>query len=214
MVKMIDRTGHVYGRWTLLERIPAKRAYICKCQCGTVKAVQMTHLRAGRTKSCGCLERELASARAKTHGMSQSIEYRTWLRMRDRCSNPNAPHYECYGGRGIAVCERWANSFEDFYEDMGPRPSRGHSIDRIDVNGNYEPSNCRWATVEQQRRNTRANRFVQYLGKNVCIAEAAELSGIQSSTLLRRLKLGWKNDRLFSPVRPMRRARHPLSVAA
>jgi hypothetical protein len=214
MAKIIDRTGHVYGRWTLLERIPGKRAYLCKCECGTVKPVHTTHLRRGKTKSCGCLDRELFRARSTTHGMSNTVEHRTWLSMRDRCRNPKVAHYECYGGRGITVCERWMDSFENFYKDMGPKPSARHSIDRINVNGNYEPGNCRWATIKQQRRNTRANRFVQYLGQEVCIAEAAELSGIPQETLLMRLRRGWDDTRLFSPVRPIRRAAHAPSIAA
>lgn len=206
MAKIIDRTGHVYGRWTLLSRIPGKRQYICRCECGVTKAVAMSHLRQGKSKSCGCLDRELASARATTHGMSGTIEYRTWRSMRDRCINPSAAHYDCYGGRGITVCDRWMNSFENFYPDMGPRPSSSHSIDRIDVNGNYDPANCRWATIKQQRRNTRANTVVCYQGKSVCLAEAAELSGISQYTLSMRLRRGWSNDRLFAPVRAIKRS--------
>ena len=202
MVRSIDRTGHVFGRWTALGRVSGQRKWLCQCECGTVKTVATSHLRQGKSKSCGCLERELASARAKTHGMSGTVEQRTWTSMRDRCRNPKAAHYECYGGRGISVCERWANSFENFYEDMGPRPSSCHSIDRIDVNGNYDPANCRWATIKEQRRNTRTNRLVRYLDREVCIAEAAELSGIPAATLIQRLNRGWSIDRLFSPVRP------------
>lgn len=205
MVKSIDRTGHVFGRWTALSRISGQRKWLCKCECGTVKTVSTSHLRQGKSKSCGCLDRELASARAKTHGMSGTAEHRTWMSMKDRCCRANAAHYECYGGRGITVCDRWLNSFESFYDDMGPKPSVHHSIDRIDVNGNYEPGNCRWATIKQQRRNRRTNIIVSYFGKEVCLAEAAELCGISRYTLSKRIKLGWEGDRLFSAVRPMRR---------
>lgn len=204
MVKSIDRTGHVFGRWTALSRISGQRKWLCRCECGTIRAVSTSHLRQGKSKSCGCLDKELASARAKTHGMSKTPEYGAWRNMRDRCSNPNTSHYECYGGRGISICDRWMNSFENFFEDMGPRPSPRHSIDRIDVNGNYEPANCRWATVVQQRRNTRVNRIVSYLGKEMCLAEAAELSGISKDTLSMRLRRGWEGDRIFETVRPLR----------
>jgi hypothetical protein len=214
MVKSIDRTGHVFGRWTALSRISGQRKWLCQCECGTIKAVSTSHLRQGKSKSCGCLEKELTSARAKTHGMSGTVEHRTWISMRDRCRNPKAAHYECYGGRGITVCDRWLNSFENFYEDMGSKPSRRHSIDRIDVNGHYEPRNCRWATITEQRRNTRANTIVQYLGQDMCIAEAAELSGISQYTLSMRIRRGWDSSRLFAPVRPIRRPAGSQSVAA
>lgn len=214
MAKIIDRTGHVYGRWTLLSRIPGKRQYICRCECGVSKAVAMSHLRQGKSKSCGCLEKELASARSKTHGMSGTVEYQAWINMRDRCSNPSAAHYDCYGGRGITVCCRWVNSFENFYEDMGPRPSTKHSIDRIDVNGNYQPQNCRWVTSKEQNRNTRTNTIVQYLGQGMCIAEAAELSGISQCTLSMRVRRGWDASRLFAPVRSISRSKNSRLIAA
>jgi len=214
MVKSIDRTGHVFGRWTALSRVSGQRKWLCRCECGTVKTVATSHLRQGKSRSCGCLEKELTSARAKTHGMSGTVEHRTWMSMRDRCRNPKAAHYDCYGGRGITVCERWINSFENFYEDMGPRPSSRHSIDRIDVNGHYEPGNCRWATIAEQRRNTRTNTIVQYLGRDMCIAEAAELSGISQYTLSMRIRRGWDSSRLFAPVRPIRRPGGSQSVAA
>jgi hypothetical protein len=214
MVKSIDRTGHVFGRWTALSRVSGQRKWLCRCECGTVKTVATSHLRQGKSRSCGCLEKELTSARAKTHGMSATVEHRTWMSMRDRCRNPKAAHYDCYGGRGITVCERWINSFGNFYEDMGPRPSSRHSIDRIDVNGHYEPGNCRWATIAEQRRNTRTNTIVQYLGRDMCIAEAAELSGISQCTLSMRIRRGWDSSRLFAPVRPICRPGGSQSVAA
>jgi len=206
MVKSIDRAGHVFGRWTALSRIPKERKWLCQCECGTVRAVSTGHLRQGKSKSCGCLERELASARSRTHGMSGTVEHRTWMSMKDRCRNPKAAHYECYGGRGITVCDRWTNSFENFFEDMGPKPSPIHSIDRIDVNSHYSPENCRWATIKEQRRNTRANNIVRYLGKEMCLAEAAELSGISRDVLSMRIRREWNDERLFLPVRKLNRS--------
>jgi hypothetical protein len=119
--------------------------------------------------------------------------------MRQRCSNPNTDRYEHYGGRGIAICERW-QSFEDFYADMGPRPSPKHSIDRIDVDGDYEPGNCRWATPAEQARNKRSNLMLTHDGRTQTITEWARETRIPLMTISRRLKSGWPVDRALSPV--------------
>jgi len=202
MAKTLDLTGQVFGRLTALSRIekPGRSKWLCRCQCGNSKEIFASKLMRRHTQSCGCLHKEIVGAKFATHRMSNSPEYRVWAGMKARCCRPNAAHYEYYGGRGITVCERWMNSFENFYKDMGPKPSARHSIDRIDVDSHYEPTNCRWATIKQQRRNTRSNRFVQYLGKNVCIAEAAELSGIKQTTLYARLNRGWFGQDLFLPA--------------
>jgi hypothetical protein len=202
MAKTLDLTGQVFGRLTALSRIdkPGESKWLCRCECGNIKEVFARKLTRKATQSCGCLHREMVGARFATHRMSESPEYRVWAGMKRRCYAPKAPHYECYGGRGITVCDQWLNSFESFYQDMGPRPSARHSIDRIDVNGNYEPGNCRWATIKQQRRNTRSTTFVQYMGKEMCIAEAAELSGIRVGTLHSRLWRGWPSQDLFLPL--------------
>lgn len=129
-----------------------------------------------------------------------SPEYRAWAALRHRCSNPNFPAYKYYGGRGIAFCERWG-TFENFYADMGPRPSPDHSVERIDNDGNYEPSNCRWATKKEQCRNKRSNRRLVFGGHDRCLEEWAEILQCHRSGLMRRLKRGWSVERtLTTPI--------------
>jgi len=139
------------------------------------------------SRSCGCLARQAA----KTHGMVRAPEYGVWRNMYQRCTNPNNPQYHNYGGRGIKVCQRWRESFENFYADMGPRPSSQHSIDRINTNGDYTPSNCRWATPVQQSNNKNDNRLITYRGQTRTLSEWARLTGISKSSLSWRLNNGW-----------------------
>lgn len=150
----LDITGDRYGRLTVLGRSDRKGRWLCKCDCGRESEPSLGSLRNGSSKSCGCAQRDVASGINRTHGMSRSSEYRIWAGMRKRCYSKKCKSYIDYGGRGIVVCERWSK-FENFYEDMGQRPSPDHSLDRIDVDGNYEPSNCRWATAGEQARNRR-----------------------------------------------------------
>jgi hypothetical protein len=131
--------------------------------------------------------RAMMKAAVTTHGLKESPEYRSWSQARGRCTNPKLRNYHAYGGRGIKMCAAWATSFEQFYRDMGPRPSIKHSLDRIDPNGDYQPSNCRWATLEVQANNTRTNRHVTFRGETKTIAEWARGLGIKASTLQNRL---------------------------
>ena len=131
-----------------------------RCDCGTEKEIMDSSVKRGNTKSCGCLLRENGRKTAKlntTHGMRYTKEYECWKSMKQRCSNPNKDGYKNYGGRGIKVCDRWLNSFENFYADMGPKPV-GHSIDRINNDGNYEPKNCKWSSNSDQAYNRRPKR--------------------------------------------------------
>lgn len=130
-------------------------------------------------------------------------EYRAWQSMKARCENPNRKFYENYGGRNIRVCERWVNSFENFLSDMGRRP-RGTSLDRINNNGNYEHSNCRWASRKQQARNTRSNRMIEFNGQSKSLSQWADEIGITSATLGKRIEHGWEIERaMTAPVRRM-----------
>jgi hypothetical protein len=160
--RVIDRTGQKYGKLVVICRVPNKEGinmtrWLCICECKKETVVNGNDLKNGHTQSCGCLlNHENRSKRSYKHGHShRSAEYNCWANLISRCTNHKNIGFENYGGRGITVCDRWLNSFEDFLNDMGTRPSDKHSIDRIDVNGDYEPSNCTWSTREVQARNTR-----------------------------------------------------------
>lgn len=188
--------GSRFGRLVVIgpaERPCGGRGYLCQCDCG-VKVVHRPHyLTNGRAISCKCARTERVSNLNKTHGQSgkdtRTSEYRSWASMRNRCHDINDSNYFRYGGRGIGVCDRW-NSFENFLVDMGPKPSPAHSIERENNNGNYEPSNCVWATKSAQARNRRTSRIVVFRGSEMSLAQAAEEAGISYAAAWRRLKRG------------------------
>lgn len=178
----------------------------CRCVCGNVKLYPLGNVKRGLSRGCGC-KRGARVARSKLrHGHNTkartSPEYRSWAHAIGRCENPNDGAYANYGGRGIKICARWRGSFEAFLADMGPRPSDKHSIDRIDVNGDYEPSNCRWATKHTQDRNRRTNRMLTLGVETKCLKDWAGVLGIQRTTLERRLAKGWTVEKaLTHPIR-------------
>jgi hypothetical protein len=149
-----DLTGRVVGRLTVVRRMPSLK-WACRCSCGREVEVPHRALLKSETRSCGCLKVDVLRTLHRTHGKTRTRAHRIWVAMRQRCNNPNTARYKDYGGRGIVVCERWQNSFEAFLSDMGEPPSEDHSIDRIDNDLGYEPTNCRWATMVEQRNNQR-----------------------------------------------------------
>ena len=165
----------------------------CQCDCGSAKNIKRTDLRAGNRSSCGC------NRGRPTHRMEGTPTYNSWAQMLSRCRNSNNKWFHRYGGRGIAVCERWGD-FRNFYADMGAKPG-GLSIDRIDNDGNYEPGNCRWATVKEQLRNRCVTLTVEYEGGVVSTAELAERHGLSRKLVQARLKRGLSVSEALSPVR-------------
>lgn len=149
------------------------RNYRCLCDCGAETFASGPNLKRGATKSCGCWKQMTAGFGTKSHGMSKTDEYKIWAGIKKRCLNPKYKEFHLYGGRGITISARWAESFENFYADMGPRPSKSHSIDRKDNDGNYEPGNCRWATDVEQSHNSKQVRLVQYEGQLIPIRDLA-----------------------------------------
>ena len=159
-MKFNDLLGQRFGRLTVIKRAPnrgVKVNWLCQCDCGKQSVAFASDLRSGTHQSCGCLQKERVTkhSHAQRHTNGGSITYGSWQAMKGRCFNPRVPKYEYYGGRGITVCDRWANSFQAFLDDMGERPSHNHSIDRIDSDGDYTPDNCRWATRAEQSQNQR-----------------------------------------------------------
>lgn len=164
MPKVIDLTGQRFGRLVVIKRIEntgknGQKRYLCKCECGNETTALADNLKRGHVTSCGCYARERATECKTKHGMNRTRLHRIWLCMKNRCSNPRNAGYKYWGARGITVCDEWKNSFQAFYDWAMKNGYEDHlSIDRIDVNGNYEPSNCRWATPHEQRVNQRRNK--------------------------------------------------------
>lgn len=157
MTKPVDITNQRFGRLVAIRHVGndvrSKRIWLCQCDCKNEKHIRAGDLRSGKTKSCGCLQIENGSFRS-THGQTGTPEYLAWAGMLTRCNNPKSSNFEYYGGRGIKVCERWLQ-YENFFADMGQKPTPTHTLDRINVDGNYEPANCRWATKKEQAKNKR-----------------------------------------------------------
>lgn len=182
--RFVDLIGSVFGMLTVTEFIGFRKAiavWKCRCECGNDANAFSNQLKAGRSWHCGC--------QSKQTGKSKHPLFHTWHGMLERCNNQNGDRYKRYGGRGIKVCERWANSFEAFVEDVGPRPSPQHSLDRYPNNdGDYEPGNVRWATQQEQMRNTHRSQWLTFNGETKFINDWAEQLGITRQALHQRLQ--------------------------
>lgn len=187
-----DMTGQQIGRWFVVG-YAGRKYWHCRCNCGTESKVRGVYLRTGRSVSCGCFRVDSIT----THGRTRFPEHRIWKLMKQRCENPNDEHFPRYGARGIRI--EWT-SFEEFYRDMGPRPSPKHSIERRNNNSNYSAKNCRWATKKEQANNRRTNRFLTHNNKTLTIAQWAELLKVTPNTLYSRLACGWPVERILNPV--------------
>lgn len=197
MGRRIDLTGERFGRLIVIKKGETDKNYntswVCKCDCGNEVTVQTGHLRSGHTQSCGCIHDECVRKMIDgnvTHGMSHTPTYNVWRGIMARCYNPNHISYKYYGAKGVTVCKRWLSSFDNFFDDMGEKPS-GKSIDRIDSSGNYEPSNCKWSTIEEQNRNMSTNITITMNGETKTVAEWAREYGVSRFPIYRRISHGW-----------------------
>jgi hypothetical protein len=202
--KYIDLSGKRFGRLLVLDEAEPQprgngythRAWQCRCNCGTIATVQQRTLTSGLTVSCGCYNRDNHT----THGRTGTRTYRTWINMRHRCYDKKDIGFPNYGGRGIRVCQRWRHSFENFLADMGECPP-GNSLDRIDNDDDYSPSNCRWATPREQANHRRDNVIITFQGRTLTASEWASELGIFVGTIYKRIRAGWPPHEVLSPVR-------------
>lgn len=201
--------GQKVGRLTIVAEAINKhpgRAFLCHCECGNSKVIAKKNLVGSegnyQTLSCGCLTKERLKKTIK-HGHTMngpSITYKSWNCARNRCLNKNSRSYAAYGGSGITFCDRWQgeNGFANFLMDMGERPGKEYSLDRKNCNGNYEPSNCRWATKKEQSNNRRNNFVIEFDGIRLTATEWSDRTGIKMGTIIRRVKDGWSIERTLT----------------
>ena len=203
MPKMHELVGSKFGRLTVCaikQCENSKRNLLqCQCECGNTTFVSRCDLVSGKTKSCGCLRKETTAIMRKTHGQSNSRLYRIWNAMKERCQCTTNIQYKDYGGRGIAVCDEWKNSFESFSNwALSNGYADNLTIDRIDTNDNYCPENCKWSTEKEQNSNKRNNHILSYNGKSQTIQQWSEETGICFTTILYRVNHGWPIERALT----------------
>ena len=187
--------GQKYGRLTVISfdgiystnrKYVYYKKWLCRCECGNICSVLDSCLKNGHTRSCGCYSRDLTIARSTTHGKNKTRTHRIWNAMKERCSKESQYGYKNYGGRGIKICSRWLNSFENFFTDMGECPD-GYSLERIDVNGDYCPENCKWIPMRDQSLNTRRTKYIPYKGEMKSVSYVAREIGMPYHTLYGRI---------------------------
>lgn len=204
-----DLAARRFGKLTVISRAEnsksGKARWYCKCDCGKYVEVDGYNLRCGNTKSCGCLQRAKTIERNIVHGKSKTRIYRIYQHMVERCFSKSDKRYLEYGGRGITICAEWLSEhgFEHFYKwSVHNGYSDNLTIDRKDVNGNYEPLNCRWVSMKIQQNNRRNNHLITFQGVTKTLSQWSEVTGIKSLTILHRINSGWNTEKaLFTPVR-------------
>lgn len=213
----VIKIGAKFGKLTVRELVvdgnSNSRRYLCDCECGGTKITSEDNLKRGHCRSCGCLHKGHGGSKKKNIYLgSDSKLYNTWASMKNRCHNSKSDNYKNYGMRGITVCDEWVDNYSEFKRwalDNGYNESGGRncSIERIDVNGNYSPENCKWATAKEQMNNTRRNTFVEYDGKRMSLAQWADYLGINYSSFMSRFDRGWSMERIANtPIRHYKRA--------
>lgn len=213
MGKPIEIANQKFGRLTALklDHIQSRKNgggihyWLCQCECGNKVVVRKSALLKGHSKSCGCYKMEVLKEKNKTHGLRYTKLYKKWLSIKKRCYNTKSQFYYCYGARGIKLCDEWLNDFKAFYDWA---MANGYdenatlyqcTLDRIDVNGNYEPLNCRWVNQKVQNRNSRHNHLLTYNGETHCLTEWAEIKGISADKIRNRLKrLNWSIEKALN----------------
>lgn len=201
--------GQRFGRLTVVANVTSKgrSRFLCECLCGNKKTIRMDHLKRGLVVSCGCYQEERRKQVSSTHRMSRTRLYRIWKDMRRRCDSPCVTEYPLYGGGGITVCAEW-QTFEAFYEwAMANGYSDDLSIDRVNNNGNYEPSNCKWSTPQEQARNRRSNVTITYNGVTKLISDwDKDIGSAKSGRVRARLNAGWSIEKaVTTPVKRVER---------
>jgi hypothetical protein len=196
--RFIDMAGRVFGRLTVIGfagSFGKRKRWFCRCECGSVQIIEASNLLNKTTQSCGCLHRERSSRAHRRHRLSQTPEYYAWNAMRVRCSSPVIQNY---GAKGIRVCNRWQDDFVAFLNDMGRKPTPGHSLERLDGSRGYEPGNCVWATIFEQNRNTSRNHLLTFNGVTKTMTEWARDRGLATDALRGRLRIGWPLERALT----------------
>lgn len=206
MSARLELTGQKFNRLTAIRHIGGGR-WECRCECGNLSSVKAARLRRGDIKSCGCMVVDFCKSHFSTHGFARpsapTQEYAIWMKIKSRCNKPDDKTYYRYGARGIKMVPEWENNFPAFFAHIGPRPSKGHSVDRIDGTRGYEPGNVRWATAKEQCNNKSNNVAITWGGETMNLFQWAEFFGVPPKLLSSRLKNGWDFElAVISPVSP------------
>lgn len=221
MPKKLDITGEKYNKLTALREAgrntSGKIQWECECECGNIIVAVASHLRSGNTKSCGCLQREKARKRFLSHGDAKTPFYKVWNNIMSRCHNENSVNYAYYGGRGIAVCERW-HTYENFKEDMlesylkHKEENHNTSLERIDVDKGYSPCNCKWVTMTEQGSNRRRNKMITFNGVTKTLAEWSHETGLDWTTIRSRIeRYDWSIEKALT-TKPKKTGRKPKTT--